>query len=217
MGWPIAFSCFALLQLPGLSQLLSSFSDPSCQAGSCASALCLPAHREPDFDLRRVAYPPPSLSSHRRADFACTSIKRLDFNWNNCFLPRILSIQGTRCARAEEGTFPDVLGLCYASKIKLPPDIRGLSSPPTPANGPAQYCGHFHLEIFPPRCVTSALPVDSPLLSSLISLGHAGLQRAASQVNKFHFTLVHLQKLSSEVSTPSPTLGKNDWKMVEIQ
>lgn len=108
MGWPIAFSCFALLQLPGLSRLLSSFSDPSCQAGSCASALCLPAHREPDFDLSLMAHPPPSLPSHRRPDFACTSIKRLDFNGNNCFLPRVLSIPGTRCARTEEGAFPDV-------------------------------------------------------------------------------------------------------------
>lgn len=41
MGWPITFSCFPLLQPPGLSQFLSSFSDPSCQPGSCASALCL--------------------------------------------------------------------------------------------------------------------------------------------------------------------------------
>lgn len=214
MGWPIAFSCFALLRLPGLSQLLSSFSDPSCQAGSCASALCLPAHRQPDFDLRCVAYPPPSLSSHRRADFARTSIKRLDFNWNDCFLPRVLSIQGTRCARTEEGTFPDV-PRCVL-RIWDQPDIRGLSTPPAPANGPAQYRGHFHFKIFPPRCVTSALTADPPLLSSLISLRHAGLQRAASQMNKLRFTSVHLEKLSSEVSTPSPTLGKNDWKMVEI-
>lgn len=108
MGWPITFSCFALLQLPGLSQILSSVSDPSCQAGSCASALCLPAHCQPDFHLRRVAYPPPSLSSHQRAGFARTSIIRHDFNWKYCFLPRVLSIQGTRCARAEESTFPDV-------------------------------------------------------------------------------------------------------------
>lgn len=124
---------------------------------------------------------------------------------------KALGVQGQRRAHSQMS-----LGVCYASEIRLPPDIRGLSTPPAPVNGPAQYRGHFHFEIFPPRCVTSALTADPPLLSSLISLWHAGLQRAASQTNKLRFTSVHLEKLSSEVSTPSPTLGKNDWKMVEI-
>lgn len=114
--------------------------------------------------------------------FACTAVKRLDFSWNNCFLLRVLSIQGTRCARTREGTFPGVLGVCYASEIRIPPDVCGMSPPPTPANGPAQYCGPFHSERFPPRCVTCALTVDSPLLPSLISAWRAGQQRL-KQIN----------------------------------
>lgn len=104
MGWPIAFPCFALLQLPGLLQFLSAFSDPSCQPGSCASALCLPAHHKPDFSLWCLVHTPPWLSSHRRADFACTSIKWLSFNQLGCFSlgssqPRAPGTPGRRSSR----------------------------------------------------------------------------------------------------------------------
>lgn len=124
---------------------------------------------------------------------------------------RMVGVQGQRRAHSQMS-----LGVCYASEIRVPPDIHGLNPPPGPANSPAQDCGCFHLEIFLPCCVASALTMDSLLLSSLICLWHADLQKAASQTNKLHFTPVHLQKLSSEVSTPFPTLGKNAWEMVDL-
>ena len=40
---------------------------------------------------------------------------------------RALGVQGQRRAH-----FQMSLGVCYASQIRLPPDIRGLSRPPTP-------------------------------------------------------------------------------------
>lgn len=214
MGWPIAFLCFALLQWPGLSRLLSSFSDPSCQVGICASALCLSAHCETDF--RHMEYPPSLLSSHQRAEFAHTSIRWLDLNQKNSFLPRVLSIQGGRCARTEEGTFPDVLRCVLFIRDQGPAWHPWTEPPLGPVNSPAKCCDCFHLEVFPPCCVTSVLTMDSLLLPSLICLWHADLQKAASQTNKLHFTPVHLQKLSSELSTPSPTLGKNAWEMVDF-
>lgn len=216
MGWPLAFSCFALLQLPGLSQLLSSFSDPSCQAGSCASALCLPAHREPDFSLRCMVYPPPSLSSHRRADFAYTSIKWLDFNGNNCFLPWVHSIHGSRCARTEEGTFPDV----PRHALRIWDQASAWHPEAEPPTHPNQWsCSVLWLFSFggiSPMlcnfCLYRGLPTSLKLSSSVAC--RPTKDSVSNQWTPFYTGPPG--KLSLEVFTPSPTVGKNDWKMVDI-
>lgn len=103
------------------------------------------------------------------------------------------SIQGSRYRQGRRAHSQMSLDMCYASGIRLLPDICGLSPPLLPANDHTQDHGHFNLEMFSPGCVHFTLTVDSPLLSSLISLGHAGPQRMASQMNKLHFTSVHLK------------------------
>lgn len=108
-----------------------------------------------------------------------------------------VGVQGQRRAHSQMS-----LGMRYASEIRLPPDIQRLNPPPTPTNGLAQYCGCFHLEVFPPCCVTSAFTVDSLLPLSSVPLWHAGLQRTVFQINELHFTLVHLENCLWRFSLP---------------
>jgi len=60
------------------------------------------------FRSQMRGIPPPSLSSHQRADFPAPLLNGLILTGTTASCPWVLSIQGTRCAKTEEGTFPHV-------------------------------------------------------------------------------------------------------------